>query len=443
MSGKTAVLSADQPSYTFDKLPKYKEDGTTEIKYGVEEVKVAGYTSEVGELKDGKITVTNTQETTEVEVEKKWINAEDQSVRDWPEGVTVEIQLLADGTAVEGKKAKLSAEQPVYIFTGLAKYQPDGKTEIVYSIKEPTKIAGYESSVEEKEAGKFTVTNAYSATGTLNLEAEKKFENGKLKKGEFTFELVDADEKVLQSKTNDAAGKVVFDKIEYKLSDVAKVPFTYTVREAAGSRSDVKYDATVYTVTVDLKDKGDGTLEVTKKVSGGGALKFVNEQLNVETSVTIGGVKELKGRTLKSGEFKFVLADADGKWLDATTNDADGNFTFKPITYKLSDLNGEKAKDYTYSVWEVKGSESGITYDKKVYTVKVTVTDNGDGTMTAKADKAKSDIKFVNTVEKKPKKKDNTKTGDEAPLGLLFGGLGIGAAGLAALLVLRKKRNKK
>ena len=53
----------------------------------------------------------------------------------------------------------------------------------------------------------------------------------------------------------------------------------------------MKYDATVYTVTVELKDKGDGTLEVTKKIDNGGALKFENEQLNVETSVTIGGVK--------------------------------------------------------------------------------------------------------------------------------------------------------
>ena len=435
VSGKTATLSADQTSYTFDKLPKYKADGKTEIAYSVKEVEVAGYTSDVGDLTDGKVTVTNTYgDTTEIEVDKKWINAEDQSVREWPEGVTVEIQLLADGTAVEGKKAKLSAEQPSYKFEKLPKYQSDGKTEIVYSIEEPTKIAGYTSSVEEKEARKFTVTNAYSATGTLNLEAEKKFKNGKLKEGEFTFELMDADGKVLQSKTNDAAGKVAFDEIEYKLSDVTKAPFTYTVREVPGSRADVKYDATVYTVTVELKDKGDGTLEVTKKIDNGGTLKFENEQLNVETSITLGGVKVLKGKDLKAGQFKFVMMDENGKWIDSAENDADGNFTFKPITYKLSDLGGEKTKVFTYGISEVKGSESGIIYDKKVYTVKVTVTNNGDGTMTAKADLARGDIKFVNTT--------SDKTGDEAPLGVLFGGLGISAAGLVVLLEDRKRRNR-
>ena len=82
----------------------------------------------------------------------------------------------------------------------------------------------------------------------------------------------------------------------------------------------------------------------------------------------------------------------------------------------------------------MKGSESGIIYDKKVYTVKVTVTDNGDGTMTAKADMARGDIRFVNTT--------SDKTGDEAPLGVLFGGLGIGAAGRAVLLEDRKRRNR-
>ena len=442
VSGKTATLSKDKPSHKFEGLPMYRADGKTEIEYSVKELKVSGYTSKVGETITGRITVTNTQETTEVVVDKKWVNAD--GTETWPDGVTVEIQLTSDGTEVSGKTAILSADQTSYTFDKLPKYQSDGKTEIVYSIEEPTKIAGYTSSVEKKEAGKFTVTNAYSATGTLNLEAEKKFKNGKLKEGEFTFELMDAGGKVLQSKTNDAAGKVAFDEIEYKLSDVAKAPFTYTVREVPGSRADVKYDATVYTVTVELKDKGDETLEVTKKIDNGGALKFENEQLNVETSVTIGGVKQLKGQTLKKDQFKFVLADENGKWLDTATNDAEGNFTFKPITYKLFDLNGEKTKVYSYSVWEVKGSESGITYDKTVYTVKVTVTDNGDGTMTAKADKAKSDIKFVNTTTEKKSKKTSSskssKTGDEAPLGVLFGGLGVGAIGLAVLLWNRKKK---
>ena len=320
----------------------------------------------------------------------------------------------------------------VYELTVIAKDNGDGTID--------AKVAGSED--EPGDTG-VVFTNAYDADGTVKLNAEKIYKKGTLHGGEFTFELRDADGNVLQSKKNDAAGNVSFDMITYKLADAANAPFTYTVREVSGSRTDVKYDATVYTVSVNLEDNGDGTLKVTKKISGGGALKFVNKQLNVETSVNIGGVKVLEGGTLKNGQFKFVLEDADGKRVDTATNDADGNFTFKPIAYKLSDLNGEKSKVFTYSVREMKGHKSGITYDQTVYTVVVTVTDNRDGTMIAKADLAKSDIKFVNKAEKKKnKKKGSTRTGDEAPLGVMFGGLVFSAAGLAVLLEDRKRRNR-
>ena len=307
------------------------------------------------------------------------------------------------------------------------------------------------------DAESVAFTNAYGAAGTLKLDAEKTFKNGRLKGDEFTFELKDADGKVLQSKKNDAAGNVSFDLITYKMEDLAKSPFKYTVSEVIGDKEDVKYDNTVYTVTVTLKDNDDGTLSVEKKIDNGGKLKFVNEQLNVNTSIKLGGVKVLQGQTLKANQFKFVLTDENGKKISTARNDADGNFTFKEINYKLSDLNGEAERVYTYKVSEVKGINSNIVYDTKVYTVKVTVTDNGDGTMTATADLDKKSIKFVNktvTKKKTTSKKSGTKkssgtkrkgagTGDNSPLGLLFGGLAVGAAGIAALLWARKKRNKK
>ena len=307
------------------------------------------------------------------------------------------------------------------------------------------------------DAESVAFTNAYGAAGTLKLDAEKTFKNGTLKGGEFTFELKDADGKILQSRKNDAAGNVSFDLITYKMEDLAKSPFKYTVSEVVGDKKDVKYDNTVYTVTVTLKDNYDGTLSVEKKIDNGGKLKFVNEQLNVNTSITLGGVKVLQGQTLKANQFKFVLTDENGRKISTAKNDADGNFTFKEISYKLSDLNGEAERVYTYKVSEVKGINSNIVYDTKVYTVKVTVTDNGDGTMTATADLDKKSIKFVNktvTKKKTTSKKSGTKkssgtkrkgagTGDNSPLGLLFGGLAVGAAGIAALLWARKKRNKK
>ena len=288
---------------------------------------------------------------------------------------------------------------------------------------------------EEKTESRYVFTNAYKAEGTLKLDAVKEFKRGTLKGGEFTFLLKDEYGYVLQSKTNDAAGKVSFDLLTYKLEDVKNSPIKLTISEVTGTREDVIFDETVYTVTVTLADNGDGTLNVTKKIDQGGAAKFVNERKDANTSITLGGVKVLKGQDLKEGMFSFVLRDADGRKIDEVKNDANGNFTFESIAYKLADLDGKKEKVYKYEISEAAGNKSSIIYDKRVYTVVVTVTDNEDGTMTAKADLSRDDIKFINTTR--------DKTGDDAPLGVLFGGLGLGAAGLAVLLEERRRRGRK
>ena len=162
---------------------------------------------------------------------------------------------------------------------------------------------------------------------------------------------------------------------------------------------------------------------MTKKIDNGGELVFTNKQLNVQTSIKLGGIKVLKGKDLKDGQFTFVLSDESGKNVMKAKNDANGNFTFDEITYKLEDLKGEKKKVYIYGISEINDKQSGIVYDDKAYTVKVTVTDIGDGTMTAVAD-------------------TSNKTGDEAPLGVLFGGLGVGAAGLALIYEERRRKNR-
>ena len=176
---------------------------------------------------------------------------------------------------------------------------------------------------------------------------------------------------------------------------------------------------------------------MTKKIDNGGELVFTNKQLNVQTSIKLGGIKVLKGKDLKDGQFTFVLSDESGKNVMKAKNDANGNFTFDETTDKLEDLKGEKKKVYIYGITEVNDKQSDIVYDEKVYTVKVTVTDIGDGTMTAVADTAIEEVKFTNSVSAK-----SNKTGDEAPLGVLFGGLGVGAVGLALIFEERRRKNR-
>ena len=206
--------------------------------------------------------------------------------------------------------------------------------------------------------------------------------------------------------------------------------------EVTGKDANVEYDKTVYTVTVDLADNGDGTLKVTKKIDNGGELVFTNKQLNVQTSIKLGGIKVLKGKDLKDGQFTFVLSDESGKNVMKAKNDADGNFTFDEITYKLEDLKGEKKKVYIYGISEINDKQSGIVYDDKAYTVKVTVTDIGDGTMAAVADTAIEEVKFTNSVSTK-----SNKTGDSAN-GALWALLLLMAGGALGGIVWYRRRKK-
>ena len=126
----------------------------------MKELDVAGYTSSVGALANGKITVTNSQEETSLEVEKTWANADGSDT--WPEGVTVTIQLtqkVGEGapTDVSGKTLTLDADKPSDKFEHLPKYYVENgtETEITYGVKE-LDVAGYTSSVGALADGKIT-----------------------------------------------------------------------------------------------------------------------------------------------------------------------------------------------------------------------------------------------------------------------------------------------
>ena len=93
-------------------------------------------------------------------------------------------------------------------------------------------------------------------------------------------------------------------------------------------------------------------------------------------------------------------------------------------------------------------SYSQVGYDKTAYTVKVTVTDNGDGTLTAKADKSREEIKFTNKYtppetpkEDKPKHKKSNNTGDSAN-GALWALMLLLAGGALAGTIWFKRRKK-
>ena len=159
--------------------------------------------------------------------------------------------------------------------------------------------------------------------------------------------------------------------------------FTYTVTES-GSAPGVTNDANAtrkvsYTVT----DDRAGHLSVVREGDDGAAFTFANTYsvTPTDSSVTdqVKTVKRLTGRDLAAGEFTFELLE-DGVVVASGTNDANGNVTLSPIRY-------EAPGTHTYMLREAcpnaLGLYKGVTYDGTTYTVVTTVSDNGNGTLTA------------------------------------------------------------
>lgn len=159
--------------------------------------------------------------------------------------------------------------------------------------------------------------------------------------------------------------------------------FTYTVTES-GSAPGVTNDANAtrkvsYTVT----DDGAGHLHVVREGDDGAAFTFTNTYSVTPTysSVTdkVETVKRLTGRDLAADEFTFELLE-DGVVVASGTNDANGTVKLNPICY-------EAPGTHTYTLREAcpnaLGLYKGVTYDSTTYTVVTTVSDNGDGTLTA------------------------------------------------------------
>ena len=221
-----------------------------------------------------------------------------------------------------------------------------------------------------------TFTNTYTAKGSVELTATKVVavapgftHDTKLKGGEYTFELKDADGKVLGTTTNKADGTVKFTR-GFELADLggaASKDFAYTIAEKPGTEPGMVYDthALIYKVTV--ADDGTGSLTATPQVTSGDKT-FTNTYHPKETSVTLKATKRFTGGELAGGDFTFQLLDKDGSVIQTVQNDKDGKVAFAAIDYATPG-------DHDYTIKEVKGADSTVVYDAKGVKVHVKVTD--------------------------------------------------------------------
>lgn len=252
----------------------------------------------------------------------------------------------------------------------------------------------------------FTFTNTYNVTPvetsvTEQITATKVLDGRDLKEGEFSFELVEGD-KVVATGTNDAEGNITMSAVKYTEAG----EHTYTLREVKGGTisKGVTYSDDEYTIETTITDNGDGTLKaehVLKDAKGATSATFENSYsvTPADADLDFGLSKAIDGREWTDGdEFSFTITAPDGAPLPNPATVTVSNHDAKDgiAAIKFGKIHYTAAGTYKYEIRENAGNAAGMAYDGHVATAEVTVTEDGEGKLTANVTK-KENGRFTNT----------------------------------------------
>lgn len=249
----------------------------------------------------------------------------------------------------------------------------------------------------------FTFTNTYNVTPvetsvTDQITANKVLTGRELKEGEFSFELVEGD-KVVATGTNAADGAITMGKVAYDKPG----KHAYTLREIKGGTTSkgITYSDAKYTIETTITDNGDGTLKAEHVLKDATPATFENTYSVTPTDADLDFdlSKVISGRDWTDGdEFSFTItAPEDAPLPDpatVTVSKKDAKDGIAAI--KFGKIHYAAAGTYKYEIRENAGSTVGMTYDAHVATAEVTVTENGDGSLTPNVTK-KENGRFTNT----------------------------------------------
>ena len=233
---------------------------------------------------------------------------------------------------------------------------------------------------------------------TDEIKANKVLTGRGLKEGEFSFELVEGGE-VVATGTNAADGTITMGAVKYDKPG----KHTYTLREANGGTTSkgVKYSDAKFTIVTTITDNGDGTLKAEHVLKDATAATFKNTYsvTPIDAELDFGLSKAVDGRAwTDSDEFSFTITAAEGTPLPdpatVTVNKKDAKDGIAAINF--GKIRYTAAGTYKYEIRENAGNAAGMTYDGHVATAEVTVTENGEGVLTANVTKKESG-RFTNT----------------------------------------------
>ncbi len=230
-------------------------------------------------------------------------------------------------------------------------------------------VKGADGTEEEPSEGT-TFTNTYAASGSVTLEATKVAVGFELEADQFSFELKDAEGNVLQTKTNDAAGKIAFDAISYSEAGT----YNYTINEVVIDGNGIAEDTHVANVEVTVVDNGDGTLTATPEYEDA---TFTNTHTDTEKDVVSAGdtTTSVDGELVQAGDtltYTITYANNTSGVATVTVTDAiPANTTY--VDGSASDGGVEAGGTITWTIENVAAGATGTV------TFQVTVDEGANG----------------------------------------------------------------
>ena len=256
----------------------------------------------------------------------------------------------------------------------------DAATGLLSAKTEMTSTGGEATGKDDK-----IFNNHVVAPVTAQFDFSKALAGRDLKAGEFSFVLKDKDGKVIQTKQNDANGKVKFDALTFTNAQVGD--HKYTVEEVQGSEAGMTYDPMKANVTVTVTKSGHALTAVATLPTD---TEFNNTFTSAPTQAQFKFTKRLEGKALEAGAFEFELLE-NNNVIQTKKNAADGSITFDAIEYSAE---GE----HTYTVREKAGNDTNIDYDTMNAEVKVKVTKDAATGLLSTAVTMPEDTEFNNYV---------------------------------------------
>ena len=363
----------------------YLDENSKPIQYSISEDEVEGYNLRVNKIDETKtginydVSNVHVPEKINFKGNKKWFDDNDK-VR--PK--EVKINLYANDKLIKTQNIRGTGNNWEYEFKDLFKYE-NGKL-IDYKVKEEVTDKAYYSVVKGN-----IIENHYYPYG--DIELEKKVSNGtnatKDKEYEFTVYFKGKD------------GKEDGSSYKYEIINGSILPngkgelkngYTFKLKE---NQKIVIKDVSVYS-KVEFKEKEKAGFKLVNDLK---AEPKANDKVSLVAQndykttgkINIKAKKILENKDLNAYDFIFDLYK-DGKIIKSASNLKDGTVYFSSLYFDNNDVG----KTYEYVIKERVNDSKGITFDTHEEKVKVSIKDNGDGTLTITPDYGENIPEFKN-----------------------------------------------